>query len=151
VTVLPFSKTQDAAFRRVTRDTIRSAPFTKSERDVVLAFVNHWFNLRHLGHAVYPGRKKLAKKANTSIRTVASVLGILRASGAIVAEAHLNGLHGNATEYSVNYEALIDLCRLSKEQIRSYGVQNFPDRGSAKIAHRSIDSNVVAFPSKRRG
>lgn len=144
-----FKDSQEAAFRRVIRQAIRRGPFSKSERDVTLAFVNHWFQHRNSEKkVVHPGRRKLAKRAGVSVRTVASTLDLLRRHGAIVAVAHLHGLHGNATEYVVNVPALTDLCAKSKTDIRVNGVQFCTGSGRAKIAHRI--SNVVAFPSQKR-
>ena len=161
-----FKKSQEAAHRRFVRSMIRKGPFTKGERDVTLALVNYWFH--HKGGAkdyIHPGRKKLAKKAGVSVRTVASTLALLRDWGAIKAVGHLNGLHGNATEYVVDEYALLAFCDgVAHEQILRLavnGVQNCTGSGRAKIAHRinNVDSypnqksqasNVVQFP-KRSG
>lgn len=141
-----FFDSREAEFRRIIRGAIKRGPFTKSQRDVALAFFNHWMQHRTSEKkVVHPGRKKLAEKARVSIRTVASTLELLRDHGAIIAVAHLNGLMGNATEYVVDVVALKRLCGKSKSDIRVNGVQNFPTKGSAKIAHRSCD--VVTFPS----
>jgi hypothetical protein len=142
-----FKDSQEASFRRIIRQTIRKGPFTKSEREVVLAFINHWFQHRKSTKGVvHPGRKKLAKRAGVSIRTVASVLDLLRTHGVIDAKAHLHGLHGNATEYTVCTVALTELCAKKKADIRVDGVQNCTGTGRAKIAHRI--NNVIAFPSQ---
>lgn len=144
-----FKDSQEAAFRRVMRRTIRSGPFTRSEREVVLAFVNHWFHHRNSTKGVvHPGRKKLAKRAKVSIRTVASVLDLLRKYRAIEAVAHLHGLHGNATEYTVNVVALTELCAKRKEDLRVNGVQNCTGSGRAKNAHRI--SNVISLKNQKR-
>lgn len=142
-----FKDSQEAAFRRLMRQSIRRGPFTKSEREVVLAFINHWFHHRNSTKGVvHPGRKQLARKAGVSIRTVSTVLDILRQEGALVATAHLNGLHGNATEYVVNTVALTELCGKKKADLAVYGVQNCTGTGCAKIARRI--SNVVPFLSQ---
>lgn len=141
-----FRDSQEAAFRRVIRQCIRRGPFTKSEREVVMAFINHWFHHRNSTKGVvHPGRKKLAKRAGVSVRTVASVLDMLRAHKVIDPVAHLHGLHGNATEYTVCTVALTVLCDKKKSDLAVNGVQNCTGRGRAKIAHRI--SNVIAFPS----
>lgn len=141
-----FKDSQEAAFRRVIRQCIRRGPFTRSEREVVLAFINHWFHHRNSTKGVvHPGRKKLAKRAGVSIRTVASVLETLRSHGVIDPIANLYGLHGKATEYTVNTIALTVLCDKKKEDLAYNGVQNCTGAGSAKIAHRSCD--VIDFPA----
>ena len=142
-----FEDSQEAAFRRLVRQSVRKGPFTKGERDVVLAFVNHWMHHRKkAGGIVHPGREKLAKRAGVSIRTVASVLDMLRKTGVIEAVAHLNGLYGNATEYSLSTVHLFELCQAKKTAKARNGVQNCTTSGCAEIAHR-ID-NVVMFPSQ---
>ena len=144
-----FSDTREAEFRRVLRRTIRKGPFTKSEREVVLAFINHWLQHRNSTKGVvHPGRKKLAKRAKVCVRTVAGTFKLLRQHGAIIPMAHLHGLRGNATEYTVDVIALTELCAKKKADLAVSGVQNIPSSGRAKIAHRSSDgsSNVIRFP-----
>ena len=41
-----FKDSQEAAFRRVVRSQIKRGPFTKGQRDALLAFINHWFQHR---------------------------------------------------------------------------------------------------------
>lgn len=136
-----FADSQEAAFRRVIRASVRKGPFTKSEREVVLAFVNHWLNHRNSTKGVvHPGRQKLAKKAGVHVNTVKSTLRLLREQGAIIAIAHLNGLYGNATEYAVDVDALFDLCAKKKGDPALNGGQNCPTSGRTKIVHRSYDA-----------
>lgn len=143
-----FNAGSEAAFRRIIRNQIRKGPFTKGQRDVALAFFNHWFFHRtSTKKVVHPGRDKLARKAGVSVRTVATTLDLLREHGAIIAVAHLNGLHGKATEYVVDVVAMTELCDLKKTDLRVNGVQKVPTVGSAKIARRSCD--VVPFPSQK--
>ena len=144
-----FNKTDEAEYRRVIRRAVRSGPFTKSQRDVVLAFVNHWLEHRKSTKGVvHPGRKRLAKKSGVSIKTVARTLDLLRQHGAVVAMAHLNGLHGNATEYVVDQIALTELCAKKKSDLRVNGGTNVPALGRDKMSHRSSDAknNVYKFP-----
>lgn len=108
--VTSFKDSQEAAFRRLVRDAIRKGDFTKGERDVIIALVNHWFH--HKGKnkgIVHPGRAKLAKKAGVSVRTVASTLAMLRAAGAISVVEYPNGGR-NASRYSINIRPLMTLC-----------------------------------------
>lgn len=140
-----FSDSQEAAFRRVTRQEIRRGPFTKSEREVVLAFFNHWFHHRKSPKGVvHPGRKKLARRAKVSIATVKRTLALLRSHHVIEATAHLEGLHGNATEYTVCTVALSILCQKKKGNIRVDGGSNCPTVGRVKMTHRI--SNVSHYP-----
>lgn len=142
-----FKDSQEASFRRIIRQTIRKGPFTKSEREVVLAFINHWFyHRKSTKGVVHPGRKKLAKRADVSIATVKRTLAMLRDYGVISAKAHLEGLHGNATEYTVCTIALTELCAKKKADIRVNGGSNEPTQGEVKMTPRI--NNVVAFPSQ---
>jgi len=142
-----FKDTQEAAFRRVIRQAIRRGPFTKSEREVVLAFFNHWFQHRkNTKGVVHPGRKKLAKRAAVSIPTVKRTLAMLRDFGVIYAKAHLHGLRGNATEYTVCTIALTELCAKKKADIALDGGSNDPTQGRVKMIPRI--NNVIAFPSQ---
>ena len=145
-----FSKSQEASFRRQIRRSIRKGPFTRGQCEVALAFFNHWFHHRTSSKGVvHPGRKKLAKRAGASVRTVARTLDLMRRYGVIDATAHLHGLHGNATEYKVSIPHLFDLCGKTKDEIRINGVPNGTGAGRAKMAHRI--SNVLTFPSQKRG
>lgn len=144
-----FKDSQEASFRRVVRDRIRKGPFTKAQRDVTLAFFNHWFQHRNSTKGVvHPGRKKLAKRTDVSIRTVASTFEFLRSHGVLIAVDHLNGLYGNATEYQVSMPHLYDLCGKKKADLSVDGVKNCTGAGRAKIAHRI--NNVLTFPSQRK-
>lgn len=106
-----FQDSQEAAFRRMVRATVRKAEFTKSERDIVLCVVNQWFH--HKGSAkgyIHPGRKRIAKQAGVTVKSVSRCLAMLRAAGAIEA---LNGVSGGgqiATKYVVHIWPLMTLC-----------------------------------------
>lgn len=140
-----FKDSQEAAFRRVVRDTIRRTAFSKADRDVTLALVNHWFVHRHSPKGVvHPGRDKLARKAGVSIKTVSRCLDMLRHFGVLTAVAHLEGLHGKATEYQVSIPALMGLRSLKKADLSVNGGTNVPTSGRDKMSHRSCD--VIAFP-----
>lgn len=96
--------------RRLVRDAIRKGPFTKHERDVTLAFFNHWFHHKSKCEIVHPGRRKLAKTARTTEKTVSRTLAKLRAAWVIEPVANLHGGHNTATKYRVNLPALFSLC-----------------------------------------
>ena len=145
-----FKDSQEAAFRRIVRAAIKVGPFTKSERDVTLAFMNHWFVHRNgVKGIVHPGRKKLAQKAGVTPRTVTNVLAFLRRAGVLEAKAHLKGLHGDATEYAVDIDALYALSRMSKDTLISIGWKIVHTPGVEKISTRN--SNIIPFPSQKVG
>lgn len=147
-----FAESREAAFRAKLRDLIKRGPFTKSERDVLRAFIDHWLHHRKMKQGVvYPGRKRLAKKANVTTRTVTSALAFFRASGMIVAVARLEGLDGKATEYWVDVERLEDVCRMGKSQVRAYGWKNCPPLGVEKISTRNTISNVIPLRGQGGG
>ena len=141
-----FAESREAAFRTRIRNLVKRGPFTKAERDVLLAFVNHWLHHRKDKEGVvYPGRKRLAKKAGVTGRTVTSALAMFRASGIIVAVAHLEGRDGKATEYWVDPDRLSDVCHMSKDAVRVNGWKKCPTRGVEKISTRNNQSNVIPF------
>jgi len=143
-----FKDTKEAMFRRNVRDTVKRSNLTRTQKDVTLALLNHWFVHRGQSEGtIHPGREKLAKKAKASIATVKRTLEILRRFRAIEAVAHLHGLHGNATEYKISIPHLTLMCEQPKEVINPIGGSNEPTHGRAKMTHRSCD--VIAFPSQR--
>lgn len=141
-----FAESREAAFRARLRDLVKRGPFTKSERDVLRAFIDHWLYHRKLSQGVvYPGRKRLAKKAGVTARTVTSALALFRACGMIVAVARLGGLDGKATEYWVDVDRFDEVCRMSKEQLCANGWKKCPTRGVEKISTRNETCNVIPF------
>jgi hypothetical protein len=157
--MVTFKDSHEANFRRMVRAAIRKGGFSKGERDVTLAIVNHWFH--HKGGPkdyIYPGRAKIAKKAGVSIRTVASTLSMLRDVGALVPVSHLMGGGGTATRYRIDTVALMSFCGCDwvNEFFNGYYGGNCTVNGieiarlrRAKIAHGlKSTSNVVSF--KRR-
>ena len=107
----PFKNSAEAAFRKLVREVIRNSDMTKGEKAVTLAFVNLWFHHRNgpKGH-IHPGREKLAKTAQVSVRTVASTLDLLRQAGVIVAIGRLHGEGQRPTQYKVRIGALFGFC-----------------------------------------
>lgn len=142
-----FRDSKEAEFRRSIRASIRSGPFTKGQRDVTLAFFNHWLHHRKSrAGVVFPGRKRLARKAGVTIKTVSRTLDVLREHGVINAEAHLEGLHGMATEYTVSVVRLYEFCAKKRTETRKYGGTNVPTLGRDKMSRRI--SNVLMFPDQ---
>lgn len=149
-----FRNSPEANFRRLYRDLARKSQLTRSEKEVLLAFLNHWFHHRSKG-PVHPGRKKLAKRAKVHINTVKATLSLLRDFGAIEATAHLEGLEGNATEYTVDVDRLEALCRTPKAALRKwraiYRGPNLSGSRADKKCPPSNECNVIQFPSQRIG
>lgn len=96
---------------------------------------------------MHPGRDKLAQKAGVSVAAVKRTLALLRKHKVLIAVAHLNGLHGKATEYVVDVAALFDLCAMKKSDIPVNGGSFCTSVGRVKMTHRSCD--VVPFPSHK--
>lgn len=144
-----FSDSVEARFRRRLRAEVRASALTRSEKDVLIAFLNHWFYHRNKG-AVHPGRKKLAKRANVHINSVKATLAMLREFGAIEARAHLFGMQGNATEYTVSLPHLEALCRTPKVALKAYravnrGPKMSGSREDKKCPPSNDCTNVVPF------
>lgn len=152
-----FRDTQEATFRRLQRDKVRKSHLTRAERDVLLAFLNHWFHHRHDG-PVHPGRKKLAKRARVSLRMVNYTLAMLREFGVIEAVSFETGNcaegMGMATEYTLDVWNLTILCAEDKDvlidwrrefKMRYNGVQICRGVGGAKRAARNNYGTVIPF------
>lgn len=106
-----FSDSQEAVFRRHCRDAAKRGPFSKGERDVVLAVLNLWFVHRKKdGGVFHPGRTKLARRAGVSVRTVASTLAMLRDAGVMQTVSHAKGGWGKATRYTFDVIAYFPAC-----------------------------------------
>lgn len=111
-----FKDSQEAAYRRLMRDAVRKGCFSKSERDTVLAVLNHWFHYKAKGR-MFPGRTKIAKKAGVSEKTVQRVFALLRDNGVLEPLSELKLGRGRATEYRLDEVALLHLCGSDIEQI----------------------------------
>lgn len=144
-----FRDTKEFEFRRSVRQSIRASALSRAQKDVALAFFNHWLQHRKSKEGiVHPGRKKLAKKAKASISTASRTLEILRENGVLVARAHLQGLHGNATEYSVSIPHLYAFSDKKKEDILVNGGSKDPTQGRVKMNRRI--SNVISLEEVRK-
>lgn len=123
-----FSDSGEAAFRRLIRAAISQGPFTKSQRDVTLAFFNHW--LHHKASAkgfVHPSREALAKGAGCTVKTVSRTLGLLRAAGVISPMTGLRAGQGKSVQYKVKTYPLFCLCGMDwTDELLRHGVQNVP-------------------------
>jgi hypothetical protein len=154
--VKDYASSQEATFRRRMRDHVRKSALTRAEKDILTAFLNHWFVHRHKG-AVHPGKAKLAKKAKVSARSVKYTLSLLRTLKVLKAVAYetgnVSGERGRATEYEVDAAKLVSMCELPPEVMRAVrkgansrntGGKNAPFKG-AKNAPRNKQCNVIPF------
>ena len=106
-----FRDSQEAAFRKMVRDAIRKGPFTRAERDVTLAMVNHWFHHKSGQKPfIHPNRATIARKARVTEKTVSRAFGALRAASVLRAVSGTKGGQSVATKYHVNIWALMTLC-----------------------------------------
>jgi hypothetical protein len=160
-----FKDSQEARFRRNCRDAIRRSQLTRTEKEIAICFLNHWFVHRHKG-AVHPGRSKIAKRTGASIKTVSRTFALLRDCHVIEATAFLSGMNGKATEYAVDTRFLFWLHKLDKATFRAFkaarlakekqeasanGGTNVPGSGRVKMSRRNKPSNVIAFPKQGGG
>lgn len=138
-----FLDSREAKFRREIRRAISYGPFSKGERDVLKALVEHWFYHRtKSGGIVHPGREKLARATGLHVKTVSRALAAFRATGVIVAVARLGGLAGKATEYAVDIEALRATCLMDTDRWRA----SRPEWSTTEAAGAS--ATVIRFPSR---
>lgn len=160
--VKDFASSQEAGFRRRTRDMVRKSNLTRAEKDILLAFLNHWFVHRHKG-PVHPGRKRLAKKAGASIRAVNYTLAMLRDCGVLRPMAYATGNQagerGKATEYEVDQIKLITLCEVPEALLKKARKGAKPVNTGCKIARfkgaksapRNNQCNVIPFRGQGEG
>jgi len=159
MTPVSFKDSQEARYRRDTRARVRKSGLSRTEKEIFLAFLNHWFVHRHKG-GVHPGRKKLAKRAGASVRAVNYTLAMLRDFKVIEATAHATGnsagYRGCATEYRVDEIRLIALCEIPAEVFKTLrkgakpgksGCKNARFKG-AESAPRNSNCVVVPFPKQ---
>lgn len=137
-----FKDSQEAAFRRIMREAIRKGPFTKSERDITLAVINHWFH--HKGGSkpfIHPSRESIATKAGVSIKTVSRALDMLRTIGVLVPVSGLGGGKAKATRYEVSILHLMTYCGCDwvDEFMRGY-YRNVPLNDTKMSRYRLNDS-----------
>lgn len=158
--VKDYASSQEAAFRRRMRAFVRKSNLTRAEKDILLAFLNHWFVHRHKG-PVHPGKAKLSKRSGASIRAVKYTLAMLRSFGVIkpvaYATGNADGQRGKATEYELDTVQLISLCEVPAAILKNArkgaksgntGGKNARFKG-AENAPRNKPCNVIEFPSPR--
>jgi hypothetical protein len=161
-----FKSSREASFQRLYRGIVKRSHLTRAERDVTLAFLNHWFVHRHQG-PVHPGKKRLARVAKVSIPTVKRTLSMLREFSVIQAVAHETGNSaegfGLATEYTLDVDALTKLCRLPKSDLKWWregqrgssagnnGGSKDPTSGGIKKNPRIKTATIIPFPKQGGG
>ena len=139
----------DAAIRRLVREAVRKGPFTKGQRDVVLAICNLWFHHKGGEGFIHPGREKLAKRSGVSVRTVASTLALLRSCHAVSPVSNLRGGYGKSTRYVVDIWAVLKHCGVEiPEVISGHLVALNCTQAPPKIAHNMRAK--IAHGNKRR-
>lgn len=106
-----FKKSQEAAFRKCVRDAIKqSKELTRCQKDIVLYVTNLWLHHRNTPEAVIrPGRDRIAKKTNSSTRSVSTVLSMMRTGGVLVPVANESGGNG-PTRYKMRLKKLFGFC-----------------------------------------
>lgn len=133
-----FHNGQEAAFRRLVRDVVKRSHLTKSEQAVCLSVMNLWFHHRNgATKTIHPGREKLAKSANVSVRTVATTLAKMREAGVLVAVAHPRGEGQKPTEYKVKLSLIFDFCGADIPEWMGGNLAPVSDKVACKIAHHS--------------
>lgn len=106
-----FKDSHEAAFRRMVRAAIKKGPFSRAERDITLAIVNHWFH--HKGGPkkfIHPSRESIAKKSGTCVRSVASAFAMLRDCDILRPVSGMKGGRRKATHYTVDVWTLMVFC-----------------------------------------
>lgn len=106
-----FADSQAMLWHRFVRKSIKGAPITRAQRDVLVSVFNFWVHHQGKGNAlVYPGREKLARRAKVTIKTVSRSLALFRERDVLTVVSHPKGGWGTATHYALNLDALLMLC-----------------------------------------
>lgn len=105
---MSFRDSREAIFRRIVRGAIRKSDLTKSEKAVTLALANIWFH-HHAKGEMHPGRAKIARREQVSIKTVTRTMAKLREAGCLVIVSHPNGGR-TATRYRLRTLRLMEFC-----------------------------------------
>lgn len=146
-----FRVSSEQAYRRLVREFVRKGPFTKSERDVTLALLNLWFHWRAKG-VIRPTRGILAKKADVSVRTVASTISRLRDSRILVPLSSGSGGRSKATDYRLSEYRLLEFCGADLDAIFSElapvnraKLHGIGEPKTVQKLHTHIESNNIAI------
>jgi hypothetical protein len=138
--LIDFKDSQENAFRRLTRQAIRSGIDNRCHRDVIMTIVNHWFHHKSgPKDYIHPSRKLIARKARVSERTVTKVFSILREAGVLIPVSHMRGGRNIATQYRVDHEAIFRMCGLCwvKRFLRAVSEGCFTSRFIKKLERES--------------
>ena len=95
--------------RRVIRDALKYRLITRCECAVFIAIYNHWAHHKNgrKGDIIHPGRKRLARSANCSIKTVSRSLSLLEDAGVLTAQWRPKKAVALATSYTFDLHALL--------------------------------------------
>lgn len=121
---IDFKDSSEAALRRLYRSAVRkSKTLTRCQRDVTLAWLNHWLHHKNKRQPIHPGNCRIMRVAQVSRRTAISTARMLEASDVLRPVRHENGGRGKATEYAFNVHALMVLCGATwfEEYMRAAG------------------------------
>ena len=106
-----FRSSKEASLRRFLRSAVRQSSMTLSQKEVATPLLNLWLQHRNGRKGIiHPGRERLAKTAQVSVRTVAITLRILRDAGVLKVHARPHGEGQRPTEYTMDLVALIAFC-----------------------------------------
>jgi hypothetical protein len=109
------------------RRAVRSIGLHKSEVDVCIAMLNHYWAInkdknsaRGMGHNVvpiYPGLKKIALKAGVSLRSCKRASDILQKLNILKVVGFKKGGRGSAQRFTINFQEIYACNGLEKSEI----------------------------------
>jgi hypothetical protein len=109
------------------RRAVRSIGLHKSEADVCIAILNHYWAInkdkmsaRGMGHKVcpiYPGLQKIADKADVSLRSCKRASSILQKLNILKVVGFKNGGRGSAQRFTINFQEIYACNGLEKSEI----------------------------------
>ena len=154
-----FRDSQEALFRRMVRLAVRNSGLTKSEKLVTIALVNIWFHHRAKGE-MHPGREKIARREQVSVKTVTRTMAKLREAGCLVVVSHPKGGRAS-TRYRLDPFRLMETCGVDFPKVASgnlapFEAGNVPLSGGEmsrlggdKMSHGLKVRTKVPFPDEQ--
>ena len=105
-----FRQSPEHQLRRFVRKAIRGSKMTRGQKEITTAIVNLWFHHRNGPEGIIrPGRKRLARHTQFTIKTVSRTFATLKKAGVLTATKNPKG-GVRPTHYIVNLNNLMAFC-----------------------------------------
>jgi len=130
-----FRDSAEYALQRLVRQVIRkNKNLSAHQRNILIAICNDWFFHKNGPKKhIHPGRKRLAKKANTTVITVARALKLFREAGIVHVVARPRGEGQKPTQYVVDEVAILKFCGCDIPETVSAAIIEFPQNDTPLV------------------